>query len=304
MGVSRRHPELPPLPLVRDEEVIQAQPDQAALTERYTEEAVRFIRGNRDRPFFLYLAHMYVHVPIYAPERFLEQSRDGAYGAAVEHVDFCAAVLLRELEQLGLDRNTMVIFTSDNGAVDRPGSNEPLRGHKGTTWEGGMRVPCIVRWPEAVPAGTECTEIATAMDFLPTFAHLAGTSAPADRIIDGKDIGPLLRAEPGATSDYEAFYYYREGELQAVRRGAWKLHLTSGELYNLREDIGETKNLAAGELDLVKELQEAAEAGRRDLGDALTGAPGENRRPCGRVDDPRPLTQQDPADPYMIAMYD
>jgi arylsulfatase A-like enzyme len=304
MGISRRHPEFPPLPLVRDGEVIQSQPDQAALTERYTEEAVRFIRENRSRPFFLYLAHMYVHVPIYAPERFLKQSRDGAYGAAVEHVDFCAAVLLHELEQLGLDRNTMVIFTSDNGAVDRPGSNAPLRGHKGTTWEGGMRVPCIVRWLEAVPAGSECSEIATAMDFLPTFARLAGVSPPTDRIIDGKDIGPLLRGEPGAASAYDAFYYYREGEMQAIRRGAWKLHLANGELYNLRKDIGETEDLAPEEPDVVKDLQGAAESGRRDLGDALTGAPGENRRPCGRVDDPVPLTRQDPNDPYMIAMYD
>ena len=305
MGITKSHPELPPLPLMRDEEVIQEQPDQAALTERFMEEAVSFIRENRKRRFFLYFAHMYVHVPLYAPQRFLEQSRNGKYGATVEHIDWCMAVLFHELQRLGLDDQTLVIFTSDNGGAPRHGaSNAPLRGSKGTTWEGGMRVPCIMRWPGVIPAGTECSEVATAMDVLPTFAGLAGREPPTDRLIDGKDIRPLMLGEPDAASPYEVFHYYREHELQAVRTGEWKLHLLSGELYNLREDVGEAEDVAEQRSDIVAELKERAEACRQDLGDSVTGVRGENRRPCGRVDDPKPLTVYDPEHPYIVAMYD
>jgi arylsulfatase A-like enzyme len=290
---------------MRDEEVVQEQPDQAALTERYTEEAVRFIRANRERPFFLYFAHMYVHVPLYAPQRFLEQSRNGKYGATVEHVDFCTAVLLDELKQLGLDERTLVVFTSDNGGALRHGaSNAPLRGQKGETWEGGIRVPCIMRWPGVVPAGTECGELATAMDFLPTFAGLAGANAPSDRTIDGHDIQPLMLGETAAQTPYEAFFYYREMELRAVRAGDWKLHLQSGELYNLRDDVGETMDQAAARPDTVAALRALADACRADLGDSLAGVEGADRRPCGRVEDPQPLTRYDPDHPYIVALYD
>ena len=304
MGISRAYPNFPPLPLVRDEEVIQEQPDQAALTERYTEEAVRFMRANRSGPFFLYLAHTYVHVPLYVPERFAAASRDGVYGAAVEEIDWCAGVLMYELKRLGIDRNTLVIFTSDNGAVDRPGSNEPLSGHKGTTWEGGMRLPCIMRWPEVIAPGNECEQVATSMDFLPTFAGLAGREAPADRIIDGKSILPLMQGETEAVTPHDAFFYYRELELRAVRVGEWKLHLQTGELYNLGEDVGESRNVAAKNGEVVAELGSKAEACRRDLGDSLTGVTGANCRPCGRVDNPKPLTSHDPEHPYIVAMYD
>jgi len=305
MGITKRHPDFPPLPLMRDEEVVQEQPDQAALTERYMEEAVRFIRENRERPFFLYLAHMYVHVPLYAPERFLAQSRNGTYGATVEHIDWCMAVLFYEVQRLGLDDRTLVIFTSDNGGAPRFGaSNAPLRGQKGTTWEGGIRVPCIMRWPGVIPAGVECGEVATAMDVLPTLARLAGEEAPNDRIIDGKDILPLMMGAPDASSPYDAFYYYRELELQAVRMGDWKLHLMSGELYHLRKDIGETTDVAAEHPDVVAELRARAEVCREDLGDSVTGATGDNRRPCGRVEDPKPLTTHDLSHPYIVAMYD
>jgi len=198
-----------------------------------------------------------------------------------------------------------VIFTSDNGGATQHGSsNAPLRGHKGTTWEGGIRVPCIMRWPGMIPAGTQCAEVATAMDLLPTFARLAGQIAPHDRIIDGKDIVPLMTAEPGASSTYSEFYYYRELQLQAVRAGDWKLHLTSGELYNLRTDIGETTDVAAAHPEVVADLQMRAQAARRDLGDSLTDAEGENCRLCGRVDDPQPLTTFDPEHPYIVALYD
>ncbi|MBT3376706.1 MAG: sulfatase [Lentisphaerae bacterium] len=304
MGRTARNPHFPPLPLMRDEDVMQEQPDQSALTERYVEEAVRFIRDHRESPFFLYLAHMYVHVPLYAPDRFMKQSRNGKYGAAVEHVDWSVAVLLDELARLDIEGNTLVIFTSDNGGATQHGaSNAPLRGRKGQTWEGGIRVPCVMRWPNAIPAGTECEELATAMDFLPTFARLAGVGVPTDRLIDGKDMGPLMQG--GAEkSGYDAFFYYREMELQAVRSGDWKLHLQSGELYNLREDVGESRDRAAAEPGIVATLEAHGARVGEDLGDSLTGEEGANRRPCGRVENPKPLTVYRDDHPYIVALYD
>ncbi len=306
MGIMEWREGYPPLPLLSDEEVIQEQPDQASLTERYVEQCVRFMRANRDRPFFLYFAHMYVHLPLYAPKRFLAQSENGAYGAAVECIDWSTGVLLHELRRLGLGENTLVIFTSDNGsrARDGGGSNAPLRGTKGTTWEGGQRLPCIVRWPGVVPAGGTCGEITTAMDFLPTLARLAGAEPPTDCIIDGHDIRPLVMCEDGAESPYDAFFYYLRDELEAVRSGRWKLHLKTGKLYDLEADVGEQNDVAADHADVVKALEARAEECRRDIGDGVTETRGRNCRPAGRVDDPRPLTEFDPDNPYMVAMYD
>jgi len=306
MGIMEWRRDYPPLPLMRDESLVQQQPDQAALTERYTEECIRFMREERDRPFFLYLAHMYVHIPLYASKRFLAQSRNGPYGAAVECIDWSTGTLLHELGRLGLERDTLVIFTSDNGGDTRVVGcrNLPLRGSKGTTWEGGLRVPCIMRWPGRVPAGATCSEVVTAMDFLPTFARLCGAEPPADRIIDGKDIRPLMFAEPGACSAYDAFFYYQRNDLQAVRAGRYKLHLQRGELYDLVADTAETTDIASAHPDVVRDLQERADACRRDIGDAASGAKGENVRPCGMAAEPKPLTEFDPTNPYMVAMYD
>ncbi len=167
-----------------------------------------------------------------------------------------------------------------------------------------MRVPCVARWPGAIPASSECGQVATAMDFLPTFAQLAGQASPDDRIVDGKNIAPMLLDPAKAKSPYDALFYYRVNELQAVRKGDWKLHLQTGELYNLREDVGETTDVAAGHAGIVADLERMAEGCRKDLGDSITGAPGENRRPCGRVDNPVPLTTFDPDHPYLVAMYD
>ena len=197
MGRQHEDDTYPPLPLLRDEAVIQAQPDQRGITERYVEECVRFMRSNSERPFFLYLAHMHVHLPHYPPERFVRESENGVYGAAVACIDWVTDVLLHELKALGLDDNTLVLFTSDNGsrARDEGGSNGPLRATKGTTWEGGQRVPLIARWPGRIPAGTTCSELTLSMDFYPTLANLAGAALPDDRIIDGKDMGPLLSGQ-------------------------------------------------------------------------------------------------------------
>jgi len=320
MGRQKGREGYPPLPLLRDEEVIQEQPDQASLTERYVEEAVRFVRASRDRPFLLYFAHMYVHLPLYAPRRFLKSSRNGPYGAAVECIDWATGVLLQEFARLGLEENTLVIFTSDNGSNGRNGgSNLPLRGHKGTTWEGGMRVPCIVRWPGTVPAGKECAEPAGSIDFLPTFARLGGTEPPSDRIIDGKDILPLVLGEEGAKGPRETFLYYFRNQLDAVRSGKWKLfvgrvdrppeggkrrRMAVEELYDLESDVGETRNVFAEHPEVVEELTKIAEAARRDIGDEGTGVTGESCRPSGRVEEGKPLTEYDPEHPYIVAMYD
>ena len=301
--------EYPPLPLLVDDEVLQEQPDQVSLTERYVEQGVKFIRKNKNHPFFLYFAHMHVHLPLYAPERFMKQSENGAYGAAVECVDWAMGVILHELEQQGLTNKTLVIFTSDNGSRgDHGGSNVPLRGEKGTTWEGGQRVPCIAYWPETIKGGTVCDEIITSMDFYPTFAKLGEGSIPQDRIIDGKDISRILMYEEGK-STRETFFYYFKNNLEAVRCGKWKLHIRKkneeiNELYDLDNDIGETSNLYGEYPDIVNRLLEYIEACRIDLGDESHGIIGKNIRPAGRVENPDTLTHYNSDHPYIVAMYD
>ncbi len=316
MGIQAGWPperQWPPLPLLRNEEVIQAQPDQANLIERYTEHAVRFVRDHAHEPFFLYLAHMQVHLPLYAPERFLRQSRNGRYGACVEAVDWSTAVLLRELADLGLERNTVVIFTSDNGGrAKEGGSNAPLRGTKATTWEGGQRVPMIVRWTGWTPPGRELRDVVSSIDLLPTLARWAGTVPPQDRTIDGVDVGDYLLGRQ-ASSPRDTFFYYRNERLEAVRCGRWKLYaahgigredLPGGDLYDLVADIGETTDRAAEHPDVVADLSRLLDECREDLGDSRTHAPGRDRRPIGRVDNPRPLTARDATYPYIIAEYD
>jgi len=310
MGRQREDDAYPPLPLLRDEDIIQEQPDQRGITERYVEESVRFIRANKDQPFFLYFAHMHVHLPHYPPERFVAESRNGVYGAAVACIDWATDVLLHELDDLGIDDDTLVIFTSDNGsrARDEGGSNSPLRGTKGTTWEGGQRVPCLMRWPGQIPPDTACSELTLSMDLLPTLAALAGAELPAVTI-DGTDIRPLLHGDEGATTQHEAFFYYNHGTIEAVRSGHWKLHLRKDdeeiqELYDLDADIGESCNRYADFPDVVVRLIALVEACREDLGDEAAGIQGRNIRPVGRVDHPDTLTHYDPEHPYMIALYD
>jgi arylsulfatase A len=306
-----KYKERPPLPLVRDLKVIQEQPDQAAVTERYVEEAVKFIRQEKDGPFFLYLAHMHVHVPIYTPAHFERESDNGIYGAAVAAIDWSVRVIMDELKRQGIDEDTLVIFTSDNGsrARDEGGSNAPLRGTKATTWEGGQRVPFLMRWPGRIPAGTVCREMATGMDVMPTLSSIGGGSAPSDRIIDGHDISPLAFAETGAVTPWDEFFYYKQNSLEAVRSGKWKLHVRKGadelqELYDIATDVGETVNVYGKHPEIVADLLARIEACRRDIGDEATGVIGKNVRPIGRVDNPKPLTVYDPNHPYIIAMYD
>ncbi|HHW49088.1 MAG TPA: sulfatase [Clostridiaceae bacterium] len=300
----------PPLPLMKDEEVIQQQPVQESLTERYVEQAVRFIRENSKRPFFLYFAHMYVHLPLYVPENFAKRSRNGAFGAAVECIDWSVGVILNELKRLGIEKDTLVVFTSDNGARgDNGSSNAPLKGGKGTTWEGGMRVPCIMYWPGRIPQNSICSSIVTAMDFYTTFASLAGIQIPDNHIIDGLDMRWAIGIPGCKKQEREAFFYYRMDKLEAVRAGKWKLHVFREdkqvrELYNLEDDIGENNNIYDKHPEIVKKLEGYLEKCREDIGDGATGIRGRNIRPAGRVENPVPLTCYDPGHPYIVAMYD
>lgn len=310
MGRQSNKTDNPPLPLLRNETVIQEQPDQRGITERYTDEALQFIHKNKDRPFFLYLAHMYVHVPLFVPQQFLARSRNGAYGGAVECIDWSMGVLMDHLKQQGLEENTLIIFTSDNGsrARDEGGSNQPCRGTKATTWEGGQRVPCIMRWPKRIQAGTTTDAITTSMDFFPTISNLLGINVSEERIIDGIDIQATL-FDKGDKDPRDTFYYYAQNNLDAVRVGDWKLHFRKeskkvSELYNLRNDISETTDLYSKYPDIVRELNLSADKIRADIGDAATGKAGKNNRPIGRVENAKPLTSYREDHPYIIAMYD
>jgi len=301
MGAKQRK-QNPPLPLMQNEKVIEAPADQTTLTKRYTEQAIKFIATSKDRPFFLYLPHTMPHNPVHSSERFRGKSANGGYGDCVEEIDWSTGQLLNTLKALGIDRHTLVIFTSDNGAANRwGGSNLPLSGFKGSTAEGGMREPCVVRWPGKIPAGTACDELSCTMDLLPTFAKLAGTKPPTDRIIDGRDIWPLMAGKKGAKSPHEAFYYYFRDQLQAVRCGKWKLHLPRKQsrrgskpppqlparLYDLNVDIAEKSSLADTHPDVVQRLLALAEKARQDLGDG--SKKGAHQRPAGLAVSPKPL---------------
>jgi arylsulfatase A-like enzyme len=282
--------------------------DRDHLVRRCTEEAVAFMERNRDRPFFLYLPHT---MPGSTPHPFSSpafrgRSANGAYGDAVEELDWSTGQILAALQRLDVERKTLVIWTSDNGAVARQppqGSNAPYRGAAYNTSEAATRMPCVMRWPGRMPAGAVQDELCTTMDLLPTLARLAGAELPA-AALDGHDIRPLIFGEPGARSPWDevGFGYYLMEQLQAVRAGPWKLYLpldakleTIGrkiarakeELYDVRHDVGETREVSADHPDVVARLTAMAERLRRDMGDSNRSAPGQ--RPAGLVANPRPL---------------
>ena len=299
----------PPLPLIRDKEVIQEQPDQRSIAERYTEDAVSFMRENSESPFFLYLAHMQVHLPLYAAEKFVKESKNGDYGACVASIDWSTKVIFDELEMLGIDENTIVIFTSDNGSrlQNQGGSNGDLRGGKGQTWDGGQRVPCIIRWPGKINEGEETDALATTMDFLPSITNLIGGELPSKKI-DGIDMSELFFSNNNS-SKRESFLYYNEDELEAIRYKNWKLHFKKegkliNELYDLENDIGEEVNLYNENKEIVTELSSLADDYRKSLGDKFLDIKGEEVRPASRITNPKPLTEFDENHPYMYAEYD
>lgn len=297
--------EWPPLPLMENDTVIEAPVDRNGLTRRYTERAMQWIAEHQDRPFFLYLPQAMpgsTRTPFASPE-FRGKSKNGPWGDSVEELDWSIGKILDQLRSLDLAEDTLVIWTSDNGApVNRDvtdlsrGSNLPLHGRGYSTAEGAFRVPMIAWQPGTVLPGTVCAELASTMDLLPTFAKLAGNQRPTPLTIDGRDISPLLHGEPDAKSPHQAFYYYHQDQLHAVRSGPWKLflpvhsvphpHFKKDEvpkplLFNVVTDISCQHNVAADHPAVVRRLTLIAEAARSELGDV--GRVGSGQRPPGRI---------------------
>lgn len=296
MGTKPARPNFPPLPLMRNEKVIEEEPDQAQLTKRYTEEAVKFIRENKDKPFFLYLPHTMIHFPLAASVDFKGKSAMGFIGDTIEEIDWSVGQITKTLDELKLNENTLVIFTSDNGPAGRPAG--PLRGSKGSIFEGGVREPCLMRWTGKIPAGTTCDRIAGNIDVLPTMAKLIGAELPKERTIDGKDFSTLL-LDPKAPEVRDTHLYFTgAGALAAIRVGEWKLfpggipvagNKKQGDggakkkveealtvaLFNLANDVGETKNVAEANPEIVKKLQETATK--------LSAEIAANKRPAGQA---------------------
>jgi len=320
------HPEAkpgtyPPLPLFDADRIVNpdvTSADQCQLTTWYTQRAVDFIERNRARPFLLYVAHSMPHVPLHVSDQFKGRSKRGLYGDVIMELDWSVGEILAALKRHNLDRDTLVVFLSDNGPWlsygDHAGSAGRFREGKGTSWEGGTRVPFIARWPGRIPAGRVCREPAMTIDLFPTIARLAHAPLPT-RPIDGLDIGPLLSGERGARNPHEAyFFYYGQNELQAVRSGRWKLvlphtyrtlgdqpsahggmpvpyrqvKLAEPELYDLQRDPGERRNVASGQPEMLRRLQALAEQARATYGDSLTRRVGSGVREPGRVSAAQP----------------
>ena len=298
----------PPLPLLDGETVIEMDPDADYLTKRITERAVGFIKASKGKPFFLYVPHPIPHVPLHVSPPFMKgvpdaiqaklkreksvdyKTRKALLRQAISEIDWSVGQILDALKENGLDENTLVIFTSDNGPA--VGKAAPLRGKKGSTFEGGMREPTVIRWPGKIPAGVVNDELMTAMDLLPTFAKLAGAELPADRVIDGKDIWPVLTGRE--KSPHEAFFYYGGNNLRAVRSGKWKLHLAAPKgkgkkgasgsaLFDLEADIGEKTNVLKNHPAVAERLREYVSAFQKDLS--------QNSRPAAFVKNPKPLAK-------------
>ncbi len=291
---------IPVVPLLRDEKIVELMDGdaQTRLVEIYTKEAVDFIGRNKDQPFYLYFAHNAVHTPIHPGAAFAGKSQNGRFGDWVEEVDWSVGQVLAALRSQGLDKDTLVVFTSDNGpwlvkGTDG-GSAGPLRGGKGSTWEGGVREPTIAWWPGHVPAGSVNDAVAGTIDLLPTFVSLAGGTVPATPVIDGRDITSILLGQ-SKESAREAHYYFSGYDLQAVRQGRWKLaiapqsegmnakkgpKLPAGlRLYDLDAEIGEQTDVAAQHPEVVAKLKALADKMAAEIGGKEPTA----RRPAGEV---------------------
>jgi arylsulfatase len=305
----------PPLPLIEGNKVIKTLKtldDQAQLTKMYTERAVKFIKENKNKPFFLYLAHAMVHVPIAASEKFKGKSGAGLFGDVMEEVDWSVGEVMKALKENGISNNTIVIFSSDNGPWlifgNHAGNTGGLREGKGTAWDGGLKVPCIMSWPGSIKPGSICNNLATTMDVLPTIANICGAKQPS-RKIDGVDILDLLMGKKNANPRDEFVYYYDKNNLKAIRKGNWKLVFpaisqtynkpaTIGAdgfpgkygtdsvrlaLYNLSKDPGEDRDMKDQFPDVVKQLSAIADKYRKEIGDGLTNTIGTEVRPAAKL---------------------
>ncbi len=283
----------PPLPLYQGEKVIETEPDQTQFTRRFTEEAIKFIRAKKDQPFFVYLPHPMIHTPLYASAGFKGKSADGLIGDTIEEIDWSVGQISAVLKELKLEENTLVVFTSDNGPAGR--AAPPFRGHKGSTYEGGVREPCIMSWPGKIPPATTCDQVLGNIDMLPTFAKLAGATLDPRKKIDGADVSTLLfDATPGPVRDTHLYYGTAIGQVAAIRQGDWKLILRNPvegfakgkarakqnqpasnlALYNLKTDPGEADDVSAAHPEIVTLLKE--EAKKRN--DEIMA----NQRPAGQ----------------------
>jgi arylsulfatase A-like enzyme len=299
----------PPLPLIDGETVVDLNPDQTRLTTRCTERAVNFIARQKDRPFFLYLPHSMPHVPLYVSRKFAGETKRGLYGDVVEEIDWSVGEVMNALRKHRLDNRTLVIFTSDNGPWQQygnhAGSTGPFREAKGTSFEGGVRVPFITRWPGRITRNTLCREPAMTIDVWPTLAGLTGGQLPSHPI-DGLDIWPLLSAPTAAKSPHEALYFFWGERLEAVRSGPWKrvfahdyVHVVvpgangrpgrdtrekiGDVLFNVEKDPGETTDVSGQFPEVVARLDAIAEQARKELGDSATKRKGSGTRGPGRV---------------------
>ncbi len=306
----------PDLPLFENETIVNeavSPEDQAQFTTEFTERTIDFIKRHQDQPFFVYLPHPMPHVPLFVSEKFEGKSEQGLYGDVMMEIDWGVGQILQTLEETGLDENTLVIFTSDNGPWlnygNHAGNTGGYREGKGTTFEGGQRVPCLMLWKGVIPEGEVCNNLVSGIDILPTLAAVADAPLPENKI-DGVNLLPLLEGDFDANPRETFYYYYRQNSLEAVRHGSWKLvfphpgrtyegfqpgndgqpgqvngnHAVESGLYDLRRDPGERYDVSESYPEIIEELETIAAEAREDLGDALTENPGKNRREPGRIE--------------------
>lgn len=302
----------PPLPLIEGDQVVKTNPDQSQFTTQFTERTIQFIQKNKSKPFFVYLAHPMAHVPLFVSDKFKGKSHQGLYGDVMMEIDWSVGQIMKTLKELNLEEKTLVIFTSDNGPWinygNHAGSTAGLKEGKGTTFEGGQRVPCLMVWKDVISPGTVNNNLIAGMDILPTIAEIADAPLPSKKI-DGESILPLLKGENVDSPRKSFYYYYRNNNLEAVQDGQWKLvfkhngrtyekfepgkdgmpgevnensEIEAG-LYDLRRDPGERYNVLEFNTEIVKKLEKIASEARNDLGDDLTGNEGKNRRKPGYI---------------------
>ena len=311
------HPEIPnafpdDLLLYKNENPIETLIDQSDLTKRITDESIRFINENKNNPFFLYIPHPQPHVPLFASKQFKDSTGNGLYADVITEIDFSVGRVLKALEDNGLSENTIVVFTSDNGPWlsygDHAGSSGIYREGKGTAWEGGQRVPCIVKYPKKIKSGLVIDEPLMGIDWLPTFANVTNSRMSSNKI-DGKNIWPLLISKTIKSPHEALYFYYKSNELHAVRSGDWKLYFPRSyrslngrnggkdgipvkydqnivyekELYNLKDDPRELNNIIKDHSNIVIKLEEMGNNARNDLGDKLTNVEGTGRREVGII---------------------